>query len=279
MSAGLIGRTVAGADRHQLFFALFLVATLNGFVGHFVRASEERGWLWAVFNLFGVSAILWLALAAGLSILWRQQQCEPLRKGDLPLAVGLAVAALFPAPTASSAALAAASLWAAFTSPSGSPLRRAGFVFLAITGALLWGRLFLALFSGPLLEADAIFVARLVGAEHAGNMLWYGRVSDGVVVAPGCSSLQGMSLALVFWATVNAFFQVRFDWRAAAYCLAALAATIAVNVLRIGAMLRWPARLEEIHHGWGYQLSMWVTLILVVGICLWGARHEVFPRR
>lgn len=279
MRAGLIGRTVGGADRHQLFFGLFLVATLNGFVGHFVRASEERGWLWAVGNLFGVSAILWMALAAGLSILFQQQLHEPLRRGDLPLAFGLVLVALFPAPTASSAALAVASLWAVFTSPPGAPLRRAGIVFLAITGALLWGRLFLALFSGPLLEADAIFVALLVGADHAGNMLWYGRVSDGVVVAPGCSSMQGMSLALVFWATVNEFFEVRFDVKAAAYCLAALAATIAVNVLRIGAMLRWPEHLDGIHHGWGYQLSMWVTLILVVGICLRGARHEIFSPR
>lgn len=279
MAVGVADRADAGIGRNQLFFGLFLVGTLNGFVGHFIRAVEQADLLSAVVNLFGVSAILWMALAAGLQILFQQERVEALRGGDRTVALVLLAAALFPAPTASSAALAAGSLWAILTSPTGSPLRRAGIIFLAITGALLWGRLILAIFSGPLLQADAIFVAGLVGAEHSGNMIWSGKVSDGIAVAPGCSSMQGMSLALVFWATVNQFFEVRFDWKAFAYCLAALSVTIAVNVLRIGSMLRWPENIEEIHHGWGYQLSMWATLILVVAICIWGARREVFSPR
>ena len=279
MTATTAGGTATRLDRNQLFFGLFMVGTLNGFVGNFVRASEDGGWLAAAVNLFGVSAILWVALAAGLSILLQQERPEPLRTGDAAAGAGLIVAALLPSPTASSAALAAVSLWAVFTSSSGSELRRAGIIFLAITGALLWGRLLLAAFSGPLLTADAVFVSALVAAEHSGNMLWLGRTGDGVVVAPGCSSMQGMSLALVFWATVNQFFEVRFGWRSVGYALAALAATVAVNVLRIGAMLRWPEHLDEIHHGSGYQLSMWVTLLLVVAICLWGARREVLTRR
>jgi exosortase/archaeosortase family protein len=278
-----MGATVAGradaVDRHQLFFGLFLVTTLNGFAGHFVRAWSDADLLSAIFNLFGVSSILWVALAAGLHILFQQEQRQPVERGDLAVALALFAAALFPAPTASAAALAAGSLWAIFTSRAGSPLRRSGIIFLAITGSLLWGRLVLATFSGPLLEADAVFVAALVGAEHSGTCSGTGRSRTEWWVAPGCSSMQGMSLALVFWATVNQFFEVRFTWKAVACCLAALAATIAINVMRIGAMLRWPEQIDEIHHGWGYQLSMWVTLILVVAICLWGGRREIFPSR
>ena len=107
-------------------------------------------------------------------------------------------------------------------------------------------------------------------------MIWSADGATRLVVAPGCSSMQGMSLALVFWATVNQSYRVPFGWKAAGYCLAALAATVAINVLRIGAMLRWPEHLQEIHHGWGYHLSMWTTLILVVAICLYGARREIF---
>jgi exosortase/archaeosortase family protein len=265
------------ATRAQLFFGLFLLATLNGFVGVAVRAVEQSGLTRAAANLFEISAILWVALAAGLAILWHDRDETPLRRSDLAVAAALLAAALFPAPTASSAALAFAAGWAIFTSPAGSPLRRAGIIFLAITGALIWGRLMLAMFSRPLLDIDAWFVSQLLGSGHSGNMIW----SDGIrlLVAPGCSSMQGMSLAIVFWATVNQYFEVRFDRRAALTCLAALAATIAVNVLRIGSMLNWPQHLAEIHHGWGLQIASWTTLILVVGICLFGARREIFDAR
>ena len=149
-------------------------------------------------------------------------------------------------------------------------------MFLAVTGALLWGRVFLALFSRPLLDLDATFVAGLIGSEHRGNMLWYAGGPTRLVVAPGCSSMQGLSLAVVLWAAINQFFEVRFGWKPALWCLAALAATVAINVLRIASMLRFPAHLEEIHNGWGYHLSMWLTLAAVAAICLWGARREVF---
>jgi exosortase/archaeosortase family protein len=271
-----LASTVA-ATRAQLFFSIFLLATLNGFVGVAVRAVEQSGLAQAAANLFEISAILWVALAAGLAILWDDRDGTPLRRGDLAVAALLFAAALFPAPTASSAALAVAAGWAIFTSPAGSPLRRAGIIFLAITGALIWGRLMLAMFSRPLLDIDAWFVSQLLGSGHRGNLIW----SDGIrlLVAPGCSSMQGMSLAIVFWATVNQFFEVRFDWRAVLACLAAVAATITVNVLRIGSMLNWPQHLGEIHHGWGAQVAKWAALILVVGICLYGARREIFDDR
>jgi exosortase/archaeosortase family protein len=275
MPAATIRRTDLG--RSQLFFGVFLITTLNGFFGHALRAVEEAGLAAAAMNLFGVSAILWVALAAALALLSDRAERRPLIRGDLPVAALACLAALLPVATAASLALALVSLWVIATSPPRSPLRRAAIIFLAVTGALLWGRLMLATFSGPLLSADALFVAKLIGATHQGNTLWIGGDKwSGIVVAPGCSSMQGMSLALVFWATVNQYFDVRFGWRPALYCLAALAGTIAVNVLRIGAMLRWPEHLEEIHHGWGYHIAMWTTLVLVVAICLTGARRQVF---
>lgn len=267
------------ADRSRLFFGLFLIATLNAFVGPAVREVEAVGAAAAAANLFGISAILWVALAAGLKILADDPVLRPLRRGDGLVAALVLAAALLPAAPASSAALTGAALWAIVTGGWGAPLRRAGIVFLTVTGALLWGRLILAIFSRPLLDIDAWFVAALLDAGHSGNMIWSAETGTRLIVAPGCSSMQGMSLALVFWATVNQYFEVRFGWRATGYCLAAIGATVAVNVLRIGAMLRWPEHLNAIHYGWGFQLSMWIALILVVAICLHGARREIFGRR
>jgi len=261
--------------RAQLFYALFLLATLNGFVGMAVRAVEGVGWALAAWDLFGISAILWVALLAGLKILGQDEGTEAPRRTDWIIAVLLVLAALLPTAPASTAALTVASCWAAFTALRGSPLRRAAIIFLAMTGAILWGRLVLAGFSRPLLDIDAYFVAGTLGVPHQGNMLWSADGATRIIVAPGCSSMQGMSLAIVFWATVNQYFGVPLSWRALGYLVAALAATILVNVLRMGAMLHWPEHFDAIHHGWGMQIAMWTTLALVGAICLFGARREL----
>jgi exosortase/archaeosortase family protein len=278
MTAGTAPHASA-LTRAQLFYGLFLLATLNGFVGIAVRTIEGVGWAAAAFDLFGISAILWVALAAGLKILGEDEGSAAPRRGDFVLAAALLFAALLPVAPASTAALTLAAFWAALTAAPGSPLRRAAIVFLAMTGAMLWGRLVLAGFSRPLLDLDAIFVAGTLGAEHQGNMIWSADGAMRLIVAPGCSSMQGLSLAIVFWATVNQYFRVPFGWKAVGYGLAAVAATVAVNVLRIGAMLRWPEHQQAIHHGWGMHIAMWTTLALVVAICLFGARREVFGPR
>jgi exosortase/archaeosortase family protein len=155
-------------------------------------------------------------------------------------------------------------------------LRRAAIIFLAVTGTLVWGRLLLAVFGRPLLDLDALFVSTLLGVARVGNLIWSEEAGMRVIIAPGCSSLQGISLAVVFWATVNQYFAVRFDRRAAGYGLAALAATVLVNVVRMGGMLTYPEHFVLIHTGWVSSLLMWATLLLVVGICVFGARREIF---
>jgi exosortase/archaeosortase family protein len=274
---------VASADRSvsrsRLFLGLFLLATLNASIGTAIEAVVARGWLGAAVNLFDLSAILWVALAAGLKILADDSGRSPWRRGDGVCAAVTVTAALLPLPFASAAALTGLSLWAIATSDRGSPLRRAALIFLAMTGALIWGRLMLVVFSGPLLGADAVFVSQLIGVQHAGNVLWSDTNAARVIVSGGCSSMHGMSLALLFWVTVTQYYSVGFGWRSVLACLAALAATVAVNVLRIGAMLTWPAHFQEIHEGWGAPAAMWLTLALVVGICLFGARREILHGR
>lgn len=249
---------------------------MNAFSALLAESVASDGWALAAANLFGISAVIWAALAGGLKILAADSVLEPPRRGDLGIAAAVAMAALLPLATASMLALTLLAGYAILTSPRGLPLRRAGLVFLAMSGALLWGRLTLAVFSRPLLDLDAFFVSRLIGVEQQGNMLISG--STRLIVAPGCSSMQGLSLALLFCVTFSQLFEIRFDRRAVSWFAAALVATVAINVVRIGAMLRFPGHLTAIHHGWGYQLSMWATLAAVAAICVFGARRELFVR-
>jgi exosortase/archaeosortase family protein len=261
--------------RSALFFWLLLLAALNAFAGVALRMVPEHGLTYALFELFGISAILWTALAAALALLRSDAEAAPIAGRDRLVAAAVVAAALLPVAPASSAALTLLASWMIVRSPAGSPARRAGAVALAISVSLLWGRVFLAVFSRPLLGIDSWLVGQFVGVRAVGNTLAFADGSGGIAVAPGCSSWQGMSLALVFWVTVNQWFQVRFGWKPLGWCLLALAATIAVNVVRIGAMVHFPERLGEIHLGYGWHLAMWTSLILVCAICLFGARREI----
>jgi exosortase/archaeosortase family protein len=268
-------RVSATADRSHTFSWLIILAALNAFAGPAIRIVPEHGLAYAIFELFGISAIVWVALAATLGLL-RNAAAEPLRPGDRVVAAGIIAAAILPLATASAASLTVLGTYMIATDRSGGDVRRAGVIAVAITGPLLWGRLLLALFSGPLVAADTWLVAQVTGASHAANVLALSDRSGMIAVAPGCSSWQGMSLALLFWVTVNQWFEVSLDRRAIGILAAALAATVTINVLRIGAMIRFPAHLQEIHTGWGWHAAMWSTLIAVTAICLWGARDEVF---
>jgi exosortase/archaeosortase family protein len=244
-----------------------------------VQASiTDEGWAYSAFNLFGISAILWLALAGGLAILRNAQQ-EPVRRMDVPVAALTLCAAILPIYSASGIALTLAASYAIGTSRRGSELRRAAIVFLAMTSTLMWGPLILGFFNGPILGVDAWLVSHFIGAPQVGNQIQFIGRQEAFVIAPGCSSFHGMSLALVFWATVNQWFRVRFAWQSLGWVAAALAATVAVNVMRIGAIARFPDRFDAIHTGWGAQLAAWTTLFLVVAICLYGARRDVFADR
>jgi exosortase/archaeosortase family protein len=272
------GAAARRLSRSNLFFWLVLTATLNAFAGVALRIVPEHGIAFALFELFGISAILWAALAAALALLHADESDDPPTRPDLLVAALVVIGALLPVAPASSAALTLLAGWMIIRSPGASAGRRAGIVALSLTASLLWGRVFLALFSRPLLDIDTWLAGRLVGVRAVGNTLVFIDGSGGIAVAPGCSSWQGMSLALVFWVTVNQWFGVRFGWKPLGWCLLALGATVLVNVVRIGAMVHFPAHLDAIHHGYGWYLAMWTSLLLVCAICLFGARREIFVR-
>lgn len=269
------GRALA-LDRPRLFLWLFAIAALNAFAGLALTSIAVAGWVGAALNLFGISAILWVALAAGVQLMRAAPEGgRPTRRDWVVAAAGLFAIAL-PSATISSGALTLFALYALATSAPASPLRRSAIIFLAVSGATLWGRLVLSAFAHPLLDLDAFFVSRIAGVAQEGNLIAFADGSGTMAVAPGCSSLQGISLALVFWATVNQWFQVPIGRRSLTWLGAAVAATVAVNVLRIAALSHFPANFDSIHGGLGWHVAAWTTMILVAFLCVYGARREIF---
>jgi exosortase/archaeosortase family protein len=265
-------------SRAQLFFGCVLLAALNAFAGVAVTTLAEHGLEYALIELFGISAIIWLALGAALDLLWRDRAQAFPDRGDWAAAAVTTLVALLPSAAASGVGLTLLALLMILTSPAESPVRRAALILLSITVSLVWGRVFLSLFSDPLLDIDSWLVGRLAGTGQTGNIIAFAGRPGEVVIAPGCSSFQSIALALVFWTALNQWLGIGASARSLLWYGLAVAATVAINVLRIGAMVHFPARLEAIHHGYGWHISMWATLAAVCGLCLFGARDAIFRR-
>lgn len=273
-----LGQRAAELSRDKLFFWLLLAASANSFVGPAIRSVLQHGAAYSIFNLFGLSAFVWLAFVAGLAIL-AERNGERATRFDYTVASFAALMIMAPIATASSVALTLLAIYGFVVGGASSNLRRASIIFLSISVSLFWGRLVLALFSRSLLYVDAFFVTNLFGVEQVGNKVTFFDRSQGVfVIAPGCSSLQGMSLALVFCATVTQWYRIPLNSKAAGWCAAALIATLTINVMRLGAIAHFPQHFDAIHTGWGWHLASWTTLAAIVAITAYGARDEIFKR-
>ena len=263
-------------ERSRLLLWLALLATANSFVGRALVAVASEGLARASFDLFGISAILWVAVAAGLMLLRDDPIHDSAGTADFAVAGIVLALALFPVATASAVALTLLAGYMLAVGAAGSCRARAAIIFLSVSGALVWGRVLLGLFSRPVLDIDAFFVAHLIGAQQDGNIIHFIGAPGSFAVAPACSSLQGMSLALVFWAVVNQWFKVPFGRMAALSAVAAMLATMAINIARLAAMAHFPKHFAWIHTGPGAEIAAWVSLAAVVAICLVGARRAIF---
>jgi exosortase/archaeosortase family protein len=260
-------------SRERLYAFVFVLLALNALTTFAEVAAQASGWLLAALNLFDVSAIVWLALAAATALQLNSPDPTATRCLDWVL-LGLAlVAALLPIPVLSSAMLTAVAMWAWLSGGPGSSLRRAAAIVLTVTAFLLWGRIALAWGAGPLLRADAAFVALLAGVESTGNSVNFVGGTD-FLIAPGCSSLHGISLALILWTTVIQYFALPLSRRAWVTLVAALIGSVLVNGLRL-AIIAWnPSDFDYWHAGTGSVLFGWIALIVLVAVVYRGIGYD-----
>ena len=159
--------------------------------------------------------------------------------------------------------------WGIASAASGSALRRASIVLLSLTAFLLWGRLVLAWGAGPLLAADARFVGLFAGVGSAGNSVSFAD-GAGFAIAPGCSSLHGISLALILWTTTVQYFAIPISARVWLTLALALLVSLLVNASRL-AVIAWnPRQFDFWHTGGGSALFGWIALGAIVAVVYGG---------
>jgi exosortase/archaeosortase family protein len=253
-------------DRAQLFAFVGLLAALNGFSDRLLLELKTTGVAHALLDLGGISAVGWFAFCAVVSIACEDGLAQQPGRRDLAIAGLVALLCLIPWASASAIAVLVCGVYASLSAEAGSRSRRIGVILLAFTGPLLWGQILLAWFAPLILGLDARLAGMSAGVPVSGNVLQDVPILHGLYIAPGCSSLHNMSLAVLLWATLLQLFRLRSTPYLVGVGVTGAVAMALVNIVRIAAIVRYPANYTYLHSGTGAELFAWLSLVVAAVI-------------
>jgi exosortase/archaeosortase family protein len=272
------GQACTFASMNELFAGLIVVGFANGISESATNMVLEEGLLTAVLSTFNISVLVWVALASGVSFLLRGPTLPLTRLGWI--AAGIALAAiLVPITPLSWLAIAGLALYAIAQSSPSSHLRRGAWILLAMTVPMFWGRLLFATMSDIILKGDALLVSWIVGSSRVGNVVQFADGSGYLWIAPACSSLANISLAILCWTTFSRILNRHGSPNDVLWVLGASATVVAINVIRISLIGLHPEYYELIHGPLGSTAANWLTFAAMSAICLFGVRHDLPPSR
>jgi hypothetical protein len=265
--AGPVGQASAGRislnrsiGRAGLFAGVGVLAALNAQADQITIVLTYRSMTGALMDLGGISAIIWFALYAALKI---GMEREPGQISGRDAAVAIAVVSLcfLPFYFAAKVSLLLAGVYLFMTSRKQSPSRRVAIILLGLTGPLVWGRMILTLFAGPILALDAHIVGSVIGSDVHGNVVRFiGRDMSFFIAGP-CSSVHNISIAVVLWTTAAALFRIRLDRGYFGIGVAMVTFMFALNIARLAAIGLFPDDFQFLHAGGGAALFGWTGLV------------------
>jgi exosortase/archaeosortase family protein len=272
----LFGWASSVVARNELFAGLVLLGFANGISERIIHALARDGFLTSLLQSFDISLLVWSACVISIAFLLRSPR-QRVSLFDTAAALCAVAAFLFPIAPLSWLALSALAIYLLCGSDRGSELHRGAWIALAMTVPMFWGRLLFAALSDPILQADAVLIAAVVGTERVGNAIQLADGSGYLWIAPACSSLTNMSLAVLCWVMVSRVGNHASSLRDVCWVLAACSAVVAINVVRISLLGLYPEHFELIHGPVGLTVASWLILGATLGLCLLGVRHEL-PR-
>ena len=140
-------------------------------------------------------------------LLYGSRLDEVITTPDAVIGLGVLAMTILPFARLSWLALTALSLYMLCVSPARSSRRRGALIALAVTGPMLWGPALMDIFGPAILQADAILVSTVIGTDRVGSV-FSGAIGSGGIptqfaIYPPCSSLHGMSIAVLAWITIS----------------------------------------------------------------------------
>ncbi|MGF9764256.1 hypothetical protein AAII07_55055 [Microvirga sp. 0TCS3.31] len=265
--------TAALFSRNELFAGLVVVGFANGISERAGKAVAEAGIAAALASTFDISVIVWIAWALCIVFLLRSP-IQPVSRSDGVVAAFTLLAVVVPVAPLSWLALTGLALHILRTLPRASLFHRGAWILLGVTVPMFWARLLFAALSDTILRADAVLVGWLMGTARVGNAIQLVDGSGYLWIAPACSSLANMSLAILCWVTATKAVNHRGSVRDTGWIALALVAVIAINVTRISLIGFYPAHFDLIHGPLGGTVASWLILGVTVAICLFAVRHD-----
>ena len=139
----LLGAIRKSLSRDEFFVGLYIVGCANGLGAIIFRSLASGDWTGGIGN---ISAIVWFACFAGISLLLRDRS-ETITVADLLVAIVFLALIVAPASEVNWAAVTGLSLYILLFT-KGTPARRRGaIVMLALTVPMIWSRLLFSFFA------------------------------------------------------------------------------------------------------------------------------------
>ncbi len=263
-------------SRGEFFAGLFTLGCVSGLASRIIQSVNRLGWAEALFNTFGISIIVWISCAAGVSLVLRDRTFG-VRPSELALGAGFLFLVILPIGALSWLAVTALSLYIIISADVASS-RRGAFILLATTVPMLWSRLLFQFFANLILQIDASLVGWILGTHRTGDIVEFADGSGVLVIWPACSSLANVSLAVLCWVTLSQLAGSKKSVYDVSWCLLACVSVIAVNVTRISLMGLSQWHYAAVHGPWGDTVGNTIILGLIVGFSVLGVRRELFQR-
>jgi hypothetical protein len=268
-------------SRPRLIIALYLLAVINGLVADVVRSIVAQGFWPAAFGTFDVSIVVVAACAIGAGLM-AQAPDRAMDRADYAWIFLCGLLILVPHRAGSWIGLTLLALYEAARARGSRHALAAATIFAAIAVNKFWGALLVQVFAVPLFKIDAAMAAGVLAlisgdaVGRDGNIIHTGH-DEALVVATGCSSVAGMSAALLCWITIIRALRPQWWWSELPQAIFLCAAVAGLNVIRIALMGLGPEWLQIVHGPIGANVANIAILGIAAAIALGGTTPDSAP--
>jgi exosortase/archaeosortase family protein len=266
-------RSILRFTRAELLTIVVSVGLINAMFQVAVSRVLQAGWLESFLNTFGISALVWAGVYICLKF-FSNVSDKPMTSRTR---VVLCLVLLFSFLPSSQLIWPALSFLAAYlivdANDENEDQKRGAWVLLALTVPMFWSKRLFSLFSDIFLSMDAVLVSSITGTPRTANLVAMPGGGGYLQIAAPCSSMANVSLAILAWVLFSRTEGLETRVSSFAWCLAACLSVVVINVTRISLIGYFPQHYELIHGAVGSTFAAWISLVVILFVCVVGVRH------
>jgi exosortase/archaeosortase family protein len=265
----------ATLGRRRLFAFTIAILVANAVATRVIDAVVQLGPVNALASGLGLSWAFWLSFALCMRLALIEED-RPAPARELWICGAGVAAALIPISPVSSLACTALAGFILLDRTMGVHLKAAAMVALAISIQLLWSRLLMLFFVGPVADLDAHLVGLIMQTPVHGNMVGFADGSHRLSILEACTSVQNASVALMLFVAIVRTFRPQPRVSELYFLLGLFVSVVVVNIIRLTLMAQNIEMFHLVHGDIGWPVIN--AIITVIGL-LWAVlsvRREVF---